>query len=103
MLWAVYHHERKKYLYIRLNFYQVIQKNNFLFNILFQVVEKMRYRGGESMLGRALAVVHQRAWVGHVTGARRSVPKTLLVITDGASKDEFQSMAATMRDKEFFE
>ena len=70
---------------------------------MFLVVEKMRYRGGESMLGRALAVVHQRAWVGHVTGARRSVPKTLLVITDGASKDEFQSMAATMRDKEFFE
>ena len=77
-----------------------ITKNLRLMISIASVVQNMRYRGGESMLGRALAVVHQRAWVGHVTGARRSVPKTLLVITDGAAKDEFQSMAATMRDQE---
>ena len=58
----------------------------------------MKYRGGESMVGRALAFVNQRAW-RHWTGSRRTVPKTLIVITDGDSKDEFQSMAATMRDK----
>ena len=50
------------------------------------------------MMGRALAFVNQRAW-GRWTGSRRTVPKTVIVITDGDSKDEFQSMAASLRDK----
>ena len=49
-------------------------------------------------MGRALAFVNDRGW-GRWTGSRRIVPKTLIVITDGDSKDEFQSMAASLRDK----
>ena len=50
------------------------------------------------MMGRALAFVNHRGF-GRWTGARRTVPKTVIVVTDGDSKDEFQSMAATLRDR----
>jgi len=37
------------------------------------------------MMGRALAFANDRGW-GRWTGSRRTIPKTLIVITDGDSK-----------------
>ncbi|CAG5096343.1 Oidioi.mRNA.OKI2018_I69.XSR.g14574.t2.cds [Oikopleura dioica] len=56
---------------------------------------RLKYRGGESMLGRALNVLDRFGW----KRARQNTNRALLVITDDGSKDEFQAAATTLKDK----
>ena len=50
------------------------------------------------MLGRALERINKNGFKSW-TGARKVSSKVVIIITDGESKDEYQSKAASMRDK----
>ena len=78
---------------------------------------RLKYRGGESMLGRALNVLDRFGWkrarqarlqmiilLGEKSDMTlfshlKNVKQALLVITDDSSKDDFQAAAATLKDK----
>uniref|UniRef100_A0A3B3X1D4 Collagen, type XIV, alpha 1a n=1 Tax=Poecilia mexicana TaxID=48701 RepID=A0A3B3X1D4_9TELE len=54
---------------------------------LLEAIQKIRYKGGNTKTGRAIKHVKESIFTPEA-GARRGVPKVLVVLTDGRSQDD---------------
>ncbi|XP_041420606.1 collagen alpha-1(XII) chain isoform X2 [Xenopus laevis] len=60
----------------------------------------IRYKGGNTKTGKALKFVHEKVMTFE-NGMRRSVPKVLVVVTDGRSQDEVTKSAMDIQQSGF--
>uniref|UniRef100_A0A3Q3X4W8 Uncharacterized protein n=1 Tax=Mola mola TaxID=94237 RepID=A0A3Q3X4W8_MOLML len=65
---------------------------------LLQAIASLPYKGGDSRTGDALKYVLSNAF-SEVAGARTTLPKVLLIITDGKSEDPVESYARQLRSR----
>ncbi|XP_067844647.1 collagen alpha-1(XII) chain [Heptranchias perlo] len=57
----------------------------------------IRYKGGNTKTGQALKFLHDHVFI-HPNGMRKSVPKVLVVVTDGRSQDEVKKPAFVLQE-----
>uniref|UniRef100_UPI00398F45FB collagen alpha-1(XII) chain-like n=1 Tax=Pristiophorus japonicus TaxID=55135 RepID=UPI00398F45FB len=60
-------------------------------------LQMIAYKGGNTKTGRALKFLNDHVLL-HSNGMRKSVPKVLVVVTDGRSQDEVQKPALTLQE-----
>ncbi|KAM8871162.1 collagen alpha-1(XIV) chain isoform 2-T3 [Spinachia spinachia] len=63
---------------------------------LLEAIQKIRYKGGNTKTGRAIKHVKESIFTPEA-GARRGVPKVLVVLTDGRSQDEVNKVSKEMQ------
>lgn len=63
---------------------------------LLEAIQKIRYKGGNTKTGRAIKHVKESIFTTEA-GARRGVPKVLVVLTDGRSQDDVNKVSKEMQ------
>ncbi|KAM7382659.1 hypothetical protein PAMP_002381 [Pampus punctatissimus] len=63
---------------------------------LLEAIQKIRYKGGNTKTGRAIKHVKESIFTSE-GGARRGVPKVLVVLTDGRSQDDVNKISKEMQ------
>uniref|UniRef100_A0A8C5H1R4 Collagen, type XIV, alpha 1a n=1 Tax=Gouania willdenowi TaxID=441366 RepID=A0A8C5H1R4_GOUWI len=63
---------------------------------LLEAIQKIRYKGGNTKTGRAIKHVKETIFTTEA-GARRGVPKVLVVLTDGRSQDDVNKVSKEMQ------
>uniref|UniRef100_A0A8C2XBB3 Collagen type XIV alpha 1 chain n=1 Tax=Cyclopterus lumpus TaxID=8103 RepID=A0A8C2XBB3_CYCLU len=63
---------------------------------LLEAIQKIRYKGGNTKTGRAIKHVKESIFTSEA-GARRGVPKVLVVLTDGRSQDDVNKVSKEMQ------
>uniref|UniRef100_A0A672GQ45 Collagen, type XIV, alpha 1a n=1 Tax=Salarias fasciatus TaxID=181472 RepID=A0A672GQ45_SALFA len=63
---------------------------------LLEAIQKIRYKGGNTKTGRAIKHVKESIFTAEA-GARRGVPKVLVVLTDGRSQDDVNKVSKEMQ------
>uniref|UniRef100_A0A3Q2G2Y4 Collagen type XIV alpha 1 chain n=1 Tax=Cyprinodon variegatus TaxID=28743 RepID=A0A3Q2G2Y4_CYPVA len=63
---------------------------------LLEAIQKIRYKGGNTKTGRAIKHVKESIFTSDA-GARRGVPKVLVVLTDGRSQDDVNKVSKEMQ------
>ncbi|XP_078504196.1 collagen alpha-1(XII) chain isoform X2 [Lissotriton helveticus] len=63
-------------------------------------LQDIRYKGGNTKTGKALAFISEKVLTAE-NGMRRSVPKVLVVVTDGRSQDEVKKSAQVIQHSGF--
>ncbi|XP_035987117.1 collagen alpha-1(XIV) chain isoform X1 [Fundulus heteroclitus] len=63
---------------------------------LLEAVQNIRYKGGNTKTGRAIKHVKESIFTP-AAGARRAVPKVLVVLTDGRSQDDVNKVSKEMQ------
>jgi len=63
---------------------------------MVKAVQTFPYRGGSTNTGRAMTYVREKIFLPH-RGARPSVPRVTILITDGKSSDAFKDPATRLR------
>ncbi|XP_069462362.1 collagen alpha-1(XII) chain isoform X2 [Ambystoma mexicanum] len=63
-------------------------------------LQTIRYKGGNTKTGKALAFIREKVLTTE-NGMRRSVPKVLVVVTDGRSQDEVKKSALAIQHSGF--
>ncbi|XP_061572452.1 collagen alpha-1(XIV) chain [Cololabis saira] len=63
---------------------------------LLEAIQKIRYKGGNTKTGRAIKHVKESIFTPEA-GARRGVPKVLVVLTDGRSQDDVNKVSKEMQ------
>ncbi|KAM9806954.1 collagen alpha-1(XIV) chain isoform 1-T1 [Syngnathus typhle] len=63
---------------------------------LLEVIHRIRYKGGNTKTGRAIKHVKESIFTSDA-GARRGVPKVLVVLTDGRSQDDVNIVSKEMQ------
>ncbi|XP_061633704.1 collagen alpha-1(XIV) chain isoform X1 [Phyllopteryx taeniolatus] len=63
---------------------------------LLEAIQRIRYKGGNTKTGRAIKHVKESIFKSDV-GARRGVPKVLVVLTDGRSQDDVNKVSKEMQ------
>ncbi|TNN52159.1 Collagen alpha-1(XIV) chain [Liparis tanakae] len=63
---------------------------------LLEAIQKIRYKGGNTKTGRAIKHVKDSIFTSEA-GARRGVPKVLVVLTDGRSQDDVNKVSKEMQ------
>ncbi|XP_062864011.1 collagen alpha-1(XII) chain [Trichomycterus rosablanca] len=64
---------------------------------VLKAVRAFPYRGGSTNTGKAMTYVREKIFVSS-RGARESVPRIMVLITDGKSSDSFKDPAANLRN-----
>lgn len=64
---------------------------------VLKAVRAFPYRGGSTNTGKAMTYVREKIFVLS-RGARESVPRVMVLITDGKSSDSFKDPAANLRN-----
>ena len=70
------------------------------YNDIASVVKAVRtfpYRGGSTNTGKAMNYVREKIFIS-TRGARTSVPRVMVLITDGKSSDSFKDAATNLRN-----
>lgn len=70
------------------------------YNDISSVVKAVRtfpYRGGSTNTGKAMNYVREKIFIS-TRGARTSVPRVMVLITDGKSSDSFKDAATNLRN-----
>ncbi|XP_069549336.1 collagen alpha-1(XIV) chain [Brachyistius frenatus] len=63
---------------------------------LLEAIQRIRYKGGNTKTGRAIKHVKESIFTLEA-GARRGVPKVLVVLTDGRSQDDVNKVSKEMQ------
>uniref|UniRef100_A0A4W6CH04 Collagen type XIV alpha 1 chain n=1 Tax=Lates calcarifer TaxID=8187 RepID=A0A4W6CH04_LATCA len=63
---------------------------------LLEAIQRIRYKGGNTKTGRAIKHVKESIFTTEA-GARRGVPKVLVVLTDGRSQDDVNKVSKEMQ------
>ncbi|XP_034552837.1 collagen alpha-1(XIV) chain isoform X1 [Notolabrus celidotus] len=63
---------------------------------LLEAIQRIRYKGGNTKTGRAIKHVKETIFTPEA-GARRGVPKVLVVLTDGRSQDDVNKVSKEMQ------
>ncbi|KAM7420454.1 hypothetical protein PAMA_014937 [Pampus argenteus] len=63
---------------------------------LLEAIQRIRYKGGNTKTGRAIKHVKESIFTSE-GGARRGVPKVLVVLTDGRSQDDVNKISKEMQ------
>ncbi|XP_069394076.1 collagen alpha-1(XIV) chain isoform X2 [Paralichthys olivaceus] len=63
---------------------------------LLEAIQRIRYKGGNTKTGRAIKHVKESIFTSE-SGARRGVPKVLVVLTDGRSQDDVNKVSKEMQ------
>lgn len=63
---------------------------------LLEAIQRIRYKGGNTKTGRAIKHVKESIFTPEA-GARRGVPKVLVVLTDGRSQDDVNKVSKDMQ------
>uniref|UniRef100_A0AAQ5ZVG2 Collagen, type XIV, alpha 1a n=1 Tax=Amphiprion ocellaris TaxID=80972 RepID=A0AAQ5ZVG2_AMPOC len=63
---------------------------------LLEAIQRIRYKGGNTKTGRAIKHVKESIFTSEA-GARRGVPKVLVVLTDGRSQDDVNKVSKEMQ------
>ncbi|XP_040901269.1 collagen alpha-1(XIV) chain [Toxotes jaculatrix] len=63
---------------------------------LLEAIQRIRYKGGNTKTGRAIKHVKESIFTPEA-GARRGVPKVLVVLTDGRSQDDVNKVSKEMQ------
>nr|XP_046254830.1 collagen alpha-1(XIV) chain-like isoform X3 [Scatophagus argus] len=63
---------------------------------LLEAIQRIRYKGGNTKTGRAIKHVRESIFTPEA-GARRGVPKVLVVLTDGRSQDDVNKVSKEMQ------
>uniref|UniRef100_A0A3B4BEK0 Uncharacterized protein n=1 Tax=Periophthalmus magnuspinnatus TaxID=409849 RepID=A0A3B4BEK0_9GOBI len=63
---------------------------------LLEAIQKIRYKGGNTKTGRAIKHVKESIFTTEA-GARKGVPKVLVVLTDGRSQDDVNKVSKEMQ------
>uniref|UniRef100_A0A8C4EBK3 Collagen alpha-1(XIV) chain n=1 Tax=Dicentrarchus labrax TaxID=13489 RepID=A0A8C4EBK3_DICLA len=63
---------------------------------LLEAIQMIRYKGGNTKTGRAIKHVKESIFTAEA-GARRGVPKVLVVLTDGRSQDDVNKVSKEMQ------
>ncbi|XP_076016833.1 collagen alpha-1(XIV) chain, partial [Genypterus blacodes] len=63
---------------------------------LLEAIQKIQYKGGNTKTGRAIKHVKESIFTSD-GGARRGVPKVLVVLTDGRSQDDVNKVSKEMQ------
>uniref|UniRef100_A0AAQ4S0R7 Collagen, type XIV, alpha 1a n=2 Tax=Gasterosteus aculeatus aculeatus TaxID=481459 RepID=A0AAQ4S0R7_GASAC len=63
---------------------------------LLDAIQRIRYKGGNTKTGRAIKHVKESIFTPEA-GARRGVPKVLVVLTDGRSQDDVNKVSKEMQ------
>ncbi|KAK9513534.1 hypothetical protein VZT92_027060 [Zoarces viviparus] len=63
---------------------------------LLEAIQRIRYKGGNTKTGRAIQHVKESIFTPEA-GARRGVPKVLVVLTDGRSQDDVNKVSKEMQ------
>uniref|UniRef100_A0A4W3HLK4 Collagen alpha-1(XII) chain n=1 Tax=Callorhinchus milii TaxID=7868 RepID=A0A4W3HLK4_CALMI len=64
---------------------------------VLSALQMVRYKGGNTKTGRALKFLYDEVFI-HSRGMRKSVPKVLVVVTDGRSQDEVKQPALALQE-----
>ncbi|XP_078085516.1 collagen alpha-1(XII) chain-like isoform X2 [Mustelus asterias] len=65
--------------------------------MVLAALQIIRYKGGNTKTGRALDFLYDHVFI-HPNGMRRTVPKVLVVVTDGRSQDEVKKPALALQE-----
>ncbi|XP_051921656.1 collagen alpha-1(XIV) chain isoform X4 [Hippocampus zosterae] len=63
---------------------------------LLETIQRIKYKGGNTKTGRAIKHVKESIFTSDA-GARRGVPKVLVVLTDGRSQDDVNKVSKEMQ------
>ncbi|KAF3691727.1 Collagen alpha-1(XIV) chain Undulin Precursor [Channa argus] len=63
---------------------------------LLEAIQRIRYKGGNTKTGRAIKHVKESIFTPEA-GARRGIPKVLVVLTDGRSQDDVNKVSKEMQ------
>ncbi|XP_077577231.1 collagen alpha-1(XIV) chain isoform X2 [Stigmatopora nigra] len=63
---------------------------------LLEAIQRIKYKGGNTKTGRAITHVKESIFTSDA-GARRGVPKVLVVLTDGRSQDDVNKVSMEMQ------
>ncbi|XP_041844785.1 collagen alpha-1(XIV) chain [Melanotaenia boesemani] len=63
---------------------------------LLEAIQRIKYKGGNTKTGRAINHVKESIFIPEA-GARRGVPKVLVVLTDGRSQDDVNKVSKEMQ------
>uniref|UniRef100_A0A3Q3N772 Collagen, type XIV, alpha 1a n=1 Tax=Mastacembelus armatus TaxID=205130 RepID=A0A3Q3N772_9TELE len=63
---------------------------------LLEAIQRIRYKGGNTKTGRAIKHVKDSIFTSEA-GARRGIPKVLVVLTDGRSQDDVNKVSKEMQ------
>ncbi|KAG2468793.1 COCA1 protein, partial [Polypterus senegalus] len=83
-------YSRDPYTEFALNTHQSI-------DAVLKAVRSFPYRGGSTNTGKAMTYVREKIFVAS-KGARRNVPRVMILITDGKSSDAFKDPATRLRN-----
>ncbi|XP_008321702.2 collagen alpha-1(XIV) chain isoform X2 [Cynoglossus semilaevis] len=64
--------------------------------VMLEAIQRIRYKGGNTKTGRAIKHVKESIFTPEA-GARRGVPKVLVVLTDGRSQDDVNKVSKEMQ------
>ncbi|KAG7475312.1 collagen alpha-1(XIV) chain isoform X1 [Solea senegalensis] len=64
--------------------------------VLLEAIQRIRYKGGNTKTGRAIKHVKESIFTLEA-GARRGIPKVLVVLTDGRSQDDVNKVSKEMQ------
>ncbi|XP_029359212.1 collagen alpha-1(XIV) chain-like isoform X2 [Echeneis naucrates] len=67
---------------------------------LLEAIQSIRYKGGNTKTGRAIKHVKESIFTPE-GGARRGVPKVLVVLTDGRSQDDVNKVSKEMQMEDY--
>ncbi|KAG7235269.1 hypothetical protein INR49_002875 [Caranx melampygus] len=67
---------------------------------LLEAIQRIRYKGGNTKTGRAIKHVKESIFTPEA-GARRGVPKVLVVLTDGRSQDDVNKVSKDMQMEDY--